>query len=135
MKMRMVELKAVDLLCWVIVWTGTILVATALSSFIGEPLMPFAYVWLGGFTFAELIWICEFALPYLGEKWLERLARHRVKRKGGAVDYLVSSLEAYHCCESEQAAVDKLFNETTSGVIKPLGANEVESEKGKDNDN
>ncbi len=75
MKLRMVWLKAVDLLYWVIFWTGAIGVATVLSFFIGEPLMPFAYVWLGGLTFAEIVWICEFAIPY----WLKKQKEKKEK--------------------------------------------------------
>jgi len=116
MKMRVVFLKAIDLLYWVIVWTGAIGVATVLSSFIGEPLMPYAFIWLGGITLAEVIWVYEFALPYLQQKWREKIARSRAKRPGGAVDYLVSSLETYHRVEDFAAEVDKIFAEKAEGI-------------------
>lgn len=134
MKLRVVKLRAVDLLFLAvassIVWGAGMLVAFYAGK---EPLMPFLWVWLGGINFAIMTWILEFALPYLHRKWQQRIARHRKKRPGGAVDVAIGGLEAYCRYENDQAAVDKMFRERKSGKITPMIQPSV-AEKENDNE-
>lgn len=124
MKLRMVEIKRIDLLylavAWTEVWGAGMLVAFYAAK---EPLLPFVYVWLGGITFAAMTWILEFAIPYWLEKRRNRLLAGRSggqSMRGGAVDSFASALKGYDHLESDVTTVEKLFEDRTSGKITPM---------------